>query len=443
MNWLRYIFLFLSIPFFGQSGFEIAGAKKVTVPFQLINNLIFLPVEVNGVELTFLLDSGVAETLLFSLDDKEVSFSNVEKINFTGLGGDNEVQGLKAEGNKVSIKNLTDTDHTIFIILNEDINFSSHVGIPVHGIIGHHFFRNHRIEINYVSKKITVYPPDKNLSRKLSRYSAFDISLEGKKPYLYADVEMVDERKNSKLLLDLGNSDPVWLFPKLITGFTYNQPNIDDYLGKGFNGDIFGKRSRIHALYLGDFQFEKPVTAMPDETSIQHLQLVPDRKGSIGSGILRRFNIIFDYPAEKIYLRKNQDFHDPFLFNKSGMDIRHDGQTWENDLVSLRTRKKDANDTSDRVFDASENFRYSFVLKPMYSVAGCRQEAPCFEAGVRKGDRIISVNGKKAGDLTLEKIYKMLKAEEASFVTLIIERNGVQQTVRIELKDPIPYTNLQ
>ncbi len=438
MNFLKFLFLLVSLQLCGQSGFEIEGNKKAVIPFQLINNLIFIPIEVNGVELTFLLDTGVAETLVFSLDDREVNFNNIEKVTFSGLGESTELEGLKAEGNELSVQNMLDENNTLYIILNAEINFSSHVGIPVHGIIGYHFFKNHQVEINYISKKITAFPKDKSPS-KLKRYASFPITLELKKPYLYADIEMVNERKKSKMLVDLGNSDPVWLFPKLIEGFNYNRPNIDDYLGKGFNGDIFGKRSRIHGLYLGEFTFDKPVAAMPDEASIQHLKLVPDRKGSIGSGILRRFNVVFDYPNNQILLKKNRNFSDPFLFNKSGLDIKHDGQQWENSIVEIRTTRRDAGDSSSLVFDANENFRYSFVLKPLFSVAGCRKEAPCYSAGIRKGDKIISVNGKKAGDLSLEKIYNMLKADEGSFVNMLIERNGVEQKVKFELKDPIPY----
>jgi hypothetical protein len=107
---------------------------------------------------------------------------------------------------------------------------------------------------------------------------------------------MTNERKTSKLLIDLGNSDAIWLFPTLIKNFVYNRPNIDDFLGRGFNGDIYGKRSRIHNFYLGDFKFEKPLTAMPDEFSIQHVNLVEARKGSVGGEIMRRFTVVFDYP---------------------------------------------------------------------------------------------------------------------------------------------------
>ena len=45
--------------------------KKVVIPFKLINNLVFIPIKVNGVELNFLLDSGVDETILFSMEEKK------------------------------------------------------------------------------------------------------------------------------------------------------------------------------------------------------------------------------------------------------------------------------------------------------------------------------------------------------------------------------------
>src|SRR5690606_18487866 len=159
-------------------------------------------------------------------------------------------------------------------------NISSHVGIPVNGIIGYHFFKNHRIAIDYLSKKITVYNDDKLFKKKIKRFTEFPITIEKNKPYIYGDVEMTKEKKSSKLLIDLGNRDPIWLFPTLIKNFVYNRPNIDDFLGRGFNGDVLGKRSRIHNFYLGEFKFEKPLTAMPDEYSIQHVHLVENRKGS-------------------------------------------------------------------------------------------------------------------------------------------------------------------
>lgn len=425
---------------FGQKGFEIADDKKTVIPFQLINNLIFVPLNINGVDLTFLLDSGVNETILFSLDSKEINFNDIEKIKFSGLGESRDIEGLRSENNIVKIgKDFKDFNHTVFIILDESINFSSHVGIPVNGIIGYHFFKNHPVSINYITKKIIVYQDKTLFEKKVKRHSEFPITVESNKPYLMAGVEMTSTRVESKMLIDLGNSDAVWLFPKLIKDFVYNRPNIDDYLGQGFNGDIFGKRSRIHRLYIGDFAFEKPLTAMPDEYSIQNLKLVPNRKGSVGSDILRRFEVVFNYTENKIYLKKNKHFNDPFLFNKSGLDIRHDGMTWDKDLVTVETTKSNRVSEGDNVYTARDAFRYHFVLKPKYSVSGCRKDAPCYIAGIRKDDNIISINKKKAGDYTLQRINDLMKDDDGTKVNFEIERAGKKMMFQMILKDPIPY----
>lgn len=71
---LLFLLIVYVLPLFGQDAFEFAdGNKKVSIPFKLINNLIFIPIKVNGIELNFLLDSGVEETILFSLEDKKRS----------------------------------------------------------------------------------------------------------------------------------------------------------------------------------------------------------------------------------------------------------------------------------------------------------------------------------------------------------------------------------
>ena len=421
-------------------GFELNAGKKTVIHFQLINNLIFIPINVNGVNLTFLLDSGVTETILFSLENKEVNFSNVEKVKFSGLGGNVDLYGLKSINNDVKIgKEIEDKTHTIFLILNEDFNFSSHVGIPVNGIIGYYFFKNNPVKIDYITKKITVSGDENYFKRKARKFEEFNISIEGNKPYIDAFVKMTNEAKSSKLLLDLGNSDAIWLFPKLMKDFVYNRPNIQDYLGRGFNGDIYGKRSRIKELSLGDFNLEKPLIAMPDEYSIQNLNFVKDRKGSIGNEILRRFTIIFDYPNSKIYLKKNRNFYEPFLFNMSGLDIKNDGLEWDKDLVKVETKPEFSNKVSTEVYNSQSEFQYKFTLKPTYSVAASREDSPAYLAGIRKGDIILKINNKKAADYTLQSILDLLKSSEGKVINIDIQRNFELLKFNFTLEDPIPY----
>lgn len=429
---------FLSIFINAQDSFEVQDAKKTVIPFKLINNLIFIPVNINGVDLTFLLDTGVSETTLFSLENQELKLPNLEKIRFSGLGGATSIDGFRSDNNIAKIgKSYVNNSTTIFIIVDQDFNISSHVGIPVNGIMGYHFFKNHPVLIDYSSKKITVYNDENSFKKKIKNFEELNISIERNKPYVFADVEMIHEKKNSKLLIDLGNSDAIWLFPTLIKDFVYNRPYIDDFLGRGFNGDVYGKRSRIHNFYLGDFKFEKPLTAMPDEYSIQHVKMVESRKGSIGGDIMRRFTVVFDYPNQKIYLRKNGNYRDPFHFNMSGLDFKQDGMEWTKDMVNLSTKNHD--NPSGGVEVINNNLQYNFVLKPIFSIAGVRQDSPGAKAGLQKDDRLISINGKKTADMTLQKIMEMMKSDEGKTINMLIERKNKQMALSFTLEDPIPY----
>ena len=112
---------------FSQEGFQFeTNKKKIVIPFKLINNLIFIPINVNGIELNFLLDTGVEETILLSLEDKEVNLNNIEKIKLRGLGGAEAVEGLKSSNNILAIQDLIDRHHNLYIVLDENFNFSTH-----------------------------------------------------------------------------------------------------------------------------------------------------------------------------------------------------------------------------------------------------------------------------------------------------------------------------
>jgi len=421
-----------------QNNFEIKNARKVVIPFKFINNLIFIPMTVNGVELTFLLDTGVAENTIFSLENKEMTLPSMEKMKFSGLGGNASIEGFKSDRNIAKIGNhIVNNSLMLYIILDEDFNISPHVGIPVNGILGYHFFKDYPIIIDYSSKKITVFKDQQLFLKKVQKFDELPISIEKSKPYIDIEVEMTNEKKTSKLLIDLGNSDAIWLFPTLIKDFVYNRPNIEDFLGRGFNGDIYGKRSRIHNFYLGGFKFEKPLTAMPDEYSIQHLNLVKDRKGSLGGDIMRRFTVAFDYQNEKLYLRKNRNYDDPFHFNMSGLDFKQDGLQWEKDYLTFRTLNEKSTAGNGELYNS--NLQYKFILKPLFSIAGVRKDSPAYKAGLKKDDKLIVINGRKTADMTLNKIMEMMKSEEGKTISMTIDRKGVELKFSFTLEDPIPY----
>ncbi|MFV8371360.1 PDZ domain-containing protein [Flavobacterium sp. LB2P74] len=424
-------------PFFAQQGFQFEkDMNKISVPFKLINNLVFVPIKVNGVELNFLLDTGVAETILFSLEDKkEVRFFNAEKILLKGLGSQEAVEGLKSTNNILEFNSMKYSNHMLYIILDPEFNLSSHVGIPVNGIIGYQFFRNNLVEVNYRKKRVIVYKDnDKNRKKIEKSYQTIPITVEKSKPYLKSTIIHDNKEIPVKLLIDIGNSDAVWLFQDRSELIKVPEKNFEDFLGRGFSGDVKGRRAIIKKFEMGDFEFNNPVVAYPDSVSIRNVNMVPDRKGSVGGEIMKRFTVVFDYKNNQIYLKKNSDYSAPFSYNKSGVEIQQNGLQWVQETVRMETvplSTKDNNSGGIRVF--TNDFKYKFQLKPIYEIAHVRQNSPAANAGLQKGDIIILINNNPIHKLSLQEINTLFKAEEEKWITLEVERKSEILKFRFQL----------
>ncbi|MBS7787768.1 PDZ domain-containing protein [Flavobacterium sp. CYK-55] len=421
-----------------QEGFEFEPQKnKAVIPFKLINNLMFIEVQVNGVPLSFLLDSGVEETILLSLEDKaEVRFNQVEKIKLRGLGSSDAIEGLKSSDNIVSFGGFKDEHHDLYIVLDQDFNFSSHIGIPVNGIIGYHFFKNHLVQINYSKQKITVYKDAVKAHQKFNKkFELFPITIEKAKPYLAVNILLNNQLQSSKMLIDTGNSDALWVFQNAKPYVKVPEPNFDEYLGRGFSGDINGKRARISGMQIGSFNFHQPIVSFPDSVSVKSVNLVPDRRGSVGGELLKRFDILLDYSNQTIALKKSKYFNEPFNYNMSGIELQNEGFQWVPETVQLTTAKQKV--TSDKADDKAESFKYKFSLKPVFSIAGIRKNSPAEKCGLQKGDIIMSINGAQAYKYTLQKINQMLKTYEGKTMYFTVERAGKNLEFQFELQDEL------
>jgi hypothetical protein len=439
----KYFMLFFgllaSLSLMAQGDFLIEKhVKKVTIPFKLINNLIFIPIKVNGIELNFLLDSGVEETILFSMEEKqEVSFNNIQKIKLRGLGSEDEIEGLKSTNNVLESHGLKSSNHLVYIILDQSFNLSSHIGIPVNGIIGYKFFKNNIVEINYQKKRVVIHVNDEETKQKLDKkFKTVPITIERSKPYIYATAIVDDNKVPAKLLIDIGNSDAFWIFEN--NKIKLPKKNFPDFLGKGFSGDIEGHRAKIDNFLIDDFNFKKPIVSFPDSTSIRNVKMVPDRIGSVGGEVLKRFTVVLDYADKKMYLKKNSKFSEPFTYNKSGITIQHNGLQWVQETVHLEMVKVAS--TLDEAANNEKkdgNFRYKFSLKPVYEIVNIRKNSAAEKCGLQKGDIIVSINKNAPYKYTLQQINMLLKSEEDIWINLEVERNSLILKFRFKLEDEL------
>ena len=441
MKKYKVLFFGLFLPFllFGQGDFLLENnATRATIPFKLINNLVFIPIKVNGVELNFLLDSGVEETILFSMEEKqEVSFNNVAKIKLRGLGSEEEIEGLKSTKNILETHGLKSDDHMVFIILDQSFNLSSHIGIPVNGIIGHKFFRNNFVEVNYQKKKIIVHAKNDKFQEKLDKkFKMVPITVERAKPYIMTTATVNNEEIPAKLLIDIGNSDAFWIFEN--DKIKLPNKNFPDFLGKGFSGDIEGHRAKIDKISIDEFDFKKPIVSFPDSISVRNVKMVPGRIGSVGGEVLKRFTLVLDYKGKKLYLKRNSKFGEPFTYNKSGITIQHNGLQWVQETVHLETvRVASSMDELQEKDKNNNNFKYKFALKPVYEIVNVRKNSAAEKCGLRKGDVIVSINSTQPYRYSLQQINNLLKSEDDVWINMEVERNSLVIKFRFKLEDEL------
>ena len=423
---MNYILFFLCcFPSNGSAQFfDLSDGKKFEkVKFRLINNLVLIPLEVNGTELTFVLDSGLSTPILFNLSDQDsIQINKVSEITIRGLGEGEPIKALRSLDNVFKIGAVENRSQDLYVVLDKSLNFSSSLGIPVHGIIGYDLFKDFVVEMDYGAKKIKFHDPDTYVYKKDRKSETLPLSLRGKKAYLDAEVLVSGEvNVPVRMLLDTGSSDALWLFENKDIGIPKGY--YEDFLGRGLGGDVFGKRTKVNSIQLGTFVLNDAKAAFPDTASFNAIKDLGNRNGSLGGEVLKRFNFIFDYGRAKITLRKNGNFKTPFQYNLSGIDLQHDGVRYVAEQIADHNGivKDSGGKTFGNVQILMEG-RTRLSLVPEIVVSGIRAGSPAAEAGLQEGDVILAVNGKRVHRYKLQEILEMLNEREGKRIQVLIER---------------------
>ncbi|UUC45016.1 PDZ domain-containing protein [Flavobacterium cerinum] len=419
-----------------QEGFQWRSPKdKIVIPFVFVDNLIIIPVEINNAKLNMLLDSGSEPSLIFSFPQNDtIQLYNTKKIRISGLGSEEVAEGLLSQKNRLSVSEYVDTNFEILVILDEKLNFSSRIGIPVNGILGYSFFRNHLVEIDYQKKKITLYKNNDLLKkRRIKSFTAIPLDIVNGRPYINVNARLDEKEFQLKLLMDTGLTDGLWLFED--DKIKCNDKYFEDVLGEGIGGTIYGKKSRLSEITTAHFRFKEPLVSYPDTTSYKQLSIIKNRNGSLGGEILKRFNLIVDYGGKQLLVKKNKMFDDPFLYNMSGIEVQHNGVQWVQELKSEGNRNQPvgAVNIDDIVFDNS-SFKYKFTLKPVFEIASVRKGSPAEEAGLKAGDKILRIERKNVYNLTKQRINELLQVEANKTVRIEVEREGKVLEYKVLIK---------
>jgi hypothetical protein len=385
-------------------GFKINSGKKSTkLSYEMFNNLVVIPVSINNtIPLKFVMDTGVRSTIITNrtyTDILNLPYNRVITIN--GPGDFNMLEAYVVTQVDLVLEGITGYDQTILVLEDDYLKLRNFLGADVHGMIGYDLYNRFVMGFDFPNKTVTLNEPRKFIPPK--RYCMLPLMVEDTKPYIWATVVTHDTTHvRVKLMIDTGASHSLLLKEDISQGLRLPEKYIASEIGRGLGGTIDGKLAKIKSLTIGDFTFNDVITSFPNPGNYPDTLGVTLRNGTIGGEILSRFYVYFDYRHGKLYLKKNENYSKVFGYNMSGLTIQAEGE-------DLKT----------------------------YKVSQVRENSPAGLADVKVDDYIISINGIKSEEMTLNDIYKIFNYNPGKVVKIFIRRNEEVLKRQFVLKDVI------
>lgn len=285
--------------------FSLTNSQSYTeLPFRLLNNLIVVPILVNGEkELNFILDSGTHSPII--LNDrytKDIEMNLSRDVRFQGAGN-----GKLVEGKVISSMSLQIGDAYAGriggILLDRNPLSNLYLeDVKIHGIIGATIFRSFAVEIDYITRTLRLHSDQGFLDRHT--YSSHEMEIEFSRPLLRTEAKVDGVRYPLTLMIDTGFNNKLLIYEPATLNF---KPRRYKHIGKGYSGNVKASSKILNSLKLADRQLFNVNTYFPSSRSYkkENESLQSVRDGIIGNELLKQFCVVMDYANGKFYLQEH------------------------------------------------------------------------------------------------------------------------------------------
>ena len=160
---------------------------------------------------------------------------------------------------------------------------------------------------------------------------------------------------------------------------------------EGLGGKTDMQLSVVKELKIGPYRFHNvPSYVFADEFDVTSY---PVLGGLIGNDILRRFNVLLNYPQQEIYIKPNKHYLDSFDYSYTGLGF--------------------------------------YLINGAITVTDVIRESPAEKAGFKLDDIIIGVEGNFSNNI---QAYKILMQNEKARLRVVIMREGQPQILYLKVK---------
>jgi hypothetical protein len=278
----------------------VDGHSHTTIAFERYRDLIVIPVWMNdSIKLRLVLDTGTRSLVVYGKKFRRLqNLMRDKKIKITGWGSPKGVEACLSYPNTITMGKIRGESLGVAVV-DKGKMFAD---IPtVDGIIGYELFARFAVEINYRDNTIRLF--DRLPEGHTDLFIGLPLEINKARPQVISEIKLVNNKIiRLKLLIDTGSTFGLAVFSTSNEGF----PTSNELLpvGRGLNGQLFGRNLFVKELLLGDL----PIQDVP--THLVDVPVHPDDQftfaGSLGAGFLRHHVVIFDYPRNMFFLSKER-----------------------------------------------------------------------------------------------------------------------------------------
>jgi len=301
------------------SGVVFAQNPVATIPFEQYGDHTFIKLSVNNSkELDFIFDTGDGLTVLNVARVKELNMKSGSDATTTSAEG--TISGKLVKHNEISLGGAP--LHNVSIYETSLVHLERSIGRDIDGIIGYDVLKNYIVSIDYDKMTMELYKP-KGYTYNGSGTS-FAIKLTSYIPHVKGTVKLMNgESLTGEFFVDTGAKATVDFNTPFVENNEMASKVGDSYIylvaGLG-QREYEHHRGKVESFTVSGFKFNDiPVGLSHAKHGIQNHKKI---SGIIGGGILRKFNIVYDYHAKKMYWEKNGSYDEPFPINASGMELQ-------------------------------------------------------------------------------------------------------------------------
>ena len=368
---MRVVNLFTGLMFF----VSVASAQET--PVQPLTRIPFLSLT-GGVmivtaqmppfpdTLQFIFDTGSSG---ISLDSSTAAYLGLQPVYsgyaIRGVGGIRKVPFVNGRSLQLGSIRADSLDFHV----NDYSVLTSVYGVRIDGIIGYSLLSRYVIRIDQELQQMDWFAAGVNAYPR----RGYRMKLEMDKLPSHAAYVQDLRGEQSRFLIDLGAGLNLLFSRRYVqsSGLLDNTRKRWIKSGEGIGGRIEMELTTMRQLRIGPYRFRQvPINIFDDDFNVTNY---PEWSGLIGNDLLRRFQVILNYPAKEMHLLPNRYFSDPFDYSYSGMELY---------LVANKIR-----------------------------VGYLAPGSPAATAGLELGDEVVAVNKNFSGILTEYK-FQLQKAGE-------------------------------